>query len=632
MIFGSGRRPGQTHGAPDAAVALLAMAFVTLCSLPHAARLFHPSLFSDDVIRIADLQTKPLLALLLRPFNEHVAPVFELVSWTTWQLAGRLLSNAAVAFTMASILPFLLCMPALGELVRRESRSLTTGLCATAVFCLSAVHSEAVWWYSASSFAWALLGALVTWLCVLRALPEGSAPDRATGWWIGTVLAAATAPACSAIGLLAGPLGALRAAPVPGLQGRRRLVVLIPLAGTVLYLVIAGGSRYGLMLCSSVQKSSNSVQGLLCCLRAPADVLVPGLIGLGNADRWLGGGQDLVLSALMLVGCLIWARRRPGRPLVLGGLAAVLGGYGMTYGVRNVFGTHWLMEVQRYHLFPQFGFVLIMASLARPWLERFDARPRSSLLFATAFALVLLLINRPLLSARVRAYKFPDQPRTLRALDRLDQVCRDHGIMRDQALLALGPVRPRWFPHDSNALAMLADSVKTPSLSANQALSALMTALSVFEREALCGGMDASAFLQPSGQARGADTTGGCRLVGGSGFSPLGPGRWLAVRSPAYLEFELDDPANRSGFGPARWLCVPGSESAERVEVWWTGRKGFWSEARSVHWGPVPEGASTERGVPLGRLPHWSQAQFTQIRVLVRSDHPVTLETPRVLR
>ena len=41
---------------------------------------------------------------------------------------------------------------------------------------------------------------------------------------------------------------------------------------------------------------------------------------------------------------------------------------------------------------------------------------------------------------------------------------------------------------------------------------------------------------------------------------------------------------------------------------------------------------SRERGVPLGRLPHWSPAHFTHIRVLVRSDHPITLETPRLLR
>ena len=64
MIFGSGRRPGRASGKSDAAVALRAIAFVTLCLLPHAARLVHPSLYSDDVIRIADLQTKPLSALL----------------------------------------------------------------------------------------------------------------------------------------------------------------------------------------------------------------------------------------------------------------------------------------------------------------------------------------------------------------------------------------------------------------------------------------------------------------------------------------------------------------------------------------------------------------------------------------
>ena len=173
------------------------------------ARHFHPSLFSDDVVRIADLQTKPLTALLLRPFNEHIAPVFELVSWTTWQLAGRLLSNAAVAFTAASIIPFLLCMPALGTLVRRESRSVTSS---------GPVHDSALF----LPFRGPLRGGLVVLgqqfrLGIAREhwspgsafsgpLPEGRAPGRATGWWIATVLAAAAAPACSAIGLLAGPL------------------------------------------------------------------------------------------------------------------------------------------------------------------------------------------------------------------------------------------------------------------------------------------------------------------------------------------------------------------------------------------------------------------------------------------
>ena len=435
-----------------------------------------------------------------------------------------------------------------------------------------------------------------------------------TGWWI------ATNGCRGRTGMLDNrptgrASGGSRAVQVSGLRATAPLV-LIPLAGTVLYLIIAGGSRYGLMLSSSVQQSSNSAEGLLCCLRGPADVLAPGLIGLGNADRWLGGGPDLVLSALMLIGCLSWPRGSPCRPMVLGGLAAVLGGYGMTYGVRNVFGTHWLMEVQRYHLFPQFGFVLIVAAVARPWLEQFECAATISPCGCDGIRRSASA-NQPTVAECPIAGLQISRPGgdASRILDRLDQVCRDHGIMRDQALLAFGPVRPRWFPHDSNALVMLADSVKIPSLSADQARFRTDDFAVCDRGRSTVRRHGCLRILQSSGQPRGADPIAGCRLVGESGFSSLGPGRWQAERGPAYLEFRLDDPANRSALGPAGWLCVPGSESAEKIEVWWTGRGGFWSEARSVHWRPVLEGVSRERSVPLGRLPHWSPAHLTHIRV-----------------
>ena len=158
------------RGWGRASIALMAVSFLAICLSPHVGRLSDPSLFSDDVTRIERLQTMPLGNLLFRPFNEHIAPVFELVSWVTWQLAGRRLAPAPAAFTAAALVPFLLCLVALGRLVRRESGSSTAALAAVAAFSLSAVHIEAAWWYSASSFTWAMLGTLLAWLCVLRSL------------------------------------------------------------------------------------------------------------------------------------------------------------------------------------------------------------------------------------------------------------------------------------------------------------------------------------------------------------------------------------------------------------------------------------------------------------------------------
>jgi hypothetical protein len=596
------------------------------------ARLAHPTLFSDDVIRIADLQTKPLGDLLFRPFNEHVAPIFEAVSWITWQLAGHRLAHAAIAFTLASLTPFLLSLSALCVLVYHETRSLTTALSATVLFSLSPVHAETIWWYSASSFTWALLGTLLTWLCVVRAAASSRAGRRAIGWWLGTVLAAAAAPACSAIGLLAGPLGALRLALSPGVGWRGRLAVLVPLAGTLLYLLIAGGTRYGMILGSSAIHSPDLVEGLLCGLRAPADVLVMGLAGLGNGDRWLSGGGDLALSGLLFAGAAAYAWRGRQRPMIVGGLALILGGYALTYGVRNIYGTHWLMEVQRYHLFPQLGFVLILAAAARPVLARFDARPRSSLRCATALAVLVLIVNGPLLRNRLRAFEFPDQHATLCTMERLHQICRDHEITRAQAQATFGPIRPRWFPHDSSVLSMLPDGVSVPRLSDEAARATLISSLSSPEREAICGGLDASALLQSSGPHPGRETIAVGRFVGAAGFAAIGPERWCARRGPAYLEFTLAEATGRSAVPAARWLSVPGSGPASKIEVWWTAQPGLWSETRSVHWRPAADRALEETAIPLDRLPHWRQRSAERLRVVVRSSGPVTLASPRLLR
>jgi hypothetical protein len=521
-------------------------------------------------------------------------------------------------------------------LVRRESGSATAALAAVALLSLSAVHVEAAWWYSASSFAWALLGTLLAWLCVLRLLgPKNQAhPVGASGWWMGAALAALLAPACSAIGLLAGPVAALRAVQDSRGRGWRRTcaVGLIPLTGTVLYLVLASQVRYHAILTQSVDRNLDIGTGLLCTLRAPIDVLAAGLIGLENADRWLEGGLDLFLGALLLISTLVWGLRSPLRPLLLGGLALILSGYGLTYSVRNFFGPHWLMEVQRYHLFPQLGFVLVLVGLSRRALARFDARPRSILVFAMVLAFLLLSVHRPMMRLRARAYRFPDQARTLKALERLEGLCRKHRITREQALAALDPIRTRWFPHDSNALRMLAASVPSSGLADDRVRPTLLAALSLSEREALCGGMAASPYLQPASADSIADPSAVGRLVGAVGDCKIGPGDRFLARGPAHLEFQMSDSTHQGSMADARMLCLPGFDPEGKLEVWWTAEGARWSETRSVRWQPASEGPTRQWAIPLESLPHWSPSRAARIRVVVRSAGTVRLEAPRLLR
>jgi membrane protein YdbS with pleckstrin-like domain len=636
MVGGLELETRHVRGWARALNGLMVVSFLAICLSPHFGRLHDPSLFSDDVTRVEHLQTMPLGKLLFRPFNEHVAPVFELVSWVTWQVAGRRLSHAPAAFTVAALVPFLLCLLALASLVRRESGSATVALAAVAVFSLSAVHIEAVWWYSASSFTWALLGTVIAWLCVLRSLgPEIQVhPAGDMGWLAAAALAALVAPACSAIGLLAGPVAALRAVQDSRGRGWWRAVAvgLVPLTGTVLYLVLASQVRYHAILTQSVDRNLDIGTGLLCTLRAPIDVLASGLIGMENADQSLGGGLDLVLGVLLMMSILTWGLRSPLRPLLLGGLALILGGYGLTYSVRNFFGPHWLMEVQRYHLFPQHGFVLVLVSVSRPLLARFDARPRSALLAAMVVASLLLVAHRPMMRLRARAYRFPDQARTLKALERLETLCREHRITRDQALAALDPIRTRWFPHDSNALRILAAAVPGSGLADNRVRPTLLAALSLSEREALCGGMAASPYLRPASESSKAEASAVGRLVGAVGDCQIGPGDRFLARGPAHLEFQMSDSTHQDSIADARMLCVPGFDPEGKLEVWWTGDGAMWSETRSVRWQPASEGPTGQWAIALGSLPHWSASRASRIRVVVRSVGTVALEAPRLLR
>src|SRR4051794_27093614 len=116
MAYADGRRPPAYRTVLRGVLPALV---VMLCLLPHAPRLREPSLVGDDIMRVEDLQTHTLPALWFRPFNEHMAPIFETVSWVAWRCAGRRLAAAPWTFTAASFVPFVLCLGALGSLVRR---------------------------------------------------------------------------------------------------------------------------------------------------------------------------------------------------------------------------------------------------------------------------------------------------------------------------------------------------------------------------------------------------------------------------------------------------------------------------------------------------------------------------------
>ena len=81
----------------------------------------------------------------------------------------------------------------------------------------------------------------------------------------------------------------------------------------------------------------------------------------------------------------------------------------MIYGFRHLPGDdHWCLEVERYHLLPQVGLVLIVTPLLLRAFQRLDRRPTRGLLAITLLSLVLLVSHRGSLRAIARFYDFPD--------------------------------------------------------------------------------------------------------------------------------------------------------------------------------------------------------------------------------
>ncbi len=425
---------------------LLATVFAGLCLWPYLGRLTRPTLYADDLVRVAIVRNVPLGQALVLPFNEHIAPLFELVSRTAWFASGERLSRAPAAFTVASVLPWPLVLVLLGRVVKRRTGSTASALASVAIASLSWLHVEVVEWYSASSFAWALAGILLAF----------DAPGPVA------LAASALAPAFSAVGLMAGPLGALGAilrgrtegcsrGEIPVNRGEEALEpvegcsacawlgrAVGPMVGMTLFLLFAGWFGLGSVLSRSAERSLDPLAAAQAVFQAPVGVLLPALVGLaGDAD---GAIWKILVFGVVLLACVFWAIKDEGaRPLVLGGLAMILGGYVMAYGARaEGSDVASLLRIQRYHLLPQFGLAMLLGPLVARGVSRFETRPVRSWGIGVLVAAVMLGLHGREMEKRALCYRFADQAEWLQALEHLEPEWTRAGLTRAQVFAVLG--------------------------------------------------------------------------------------------------------------------------------------------------------------------------------------------------
>jgi hypothetical protein len=609
----------------------LGATFVILCGYPYLQWLEHPSLYHDDFMRASSLRNSTLGEALFRPFNEHMAPLFETVSYLAWRGAGRQLQGLSTAFMVASFVAFGATVGMLGALIRRETGSRTSALVAVALFCLSSVSAETVLWYSASSFQWAAAATLAAWYCAASAT-DANSPWARRLWLFAAAVTSLAAPAFSAIGILAAPLAGLRLLAAGGrtIPSARDLVrAAIPASGLAFYLLICASFRYREVLTESLSKNLDLGAALWAAVRAPAWALFPSLVGLPEQTTNIPGMLAAVATCLVMLGSICWCLKSRLWPLLLGGIALIVGGYLLTYAARAQPGDFWIVKVTRYHLFPQIGLICLVVAIFGGLLRKFDRGPSKGLLAATLFAAFLLPLQaRGMRLAAEGPYRHPDQPRLLSAADRLEQLGKVEAITFDQFFRELDPVQPRWAPHPwpfNPIMFLLARGPGSESRMADSGVrNVTIGALSMEEREVIFGGMEATKYRRPVANSESRELA---WLVATCRISRMGGERYDVRAASAYLEYQVDPEVDE-----ASALALPGFKCEWPVEVWWAGASERWSPDRSVRWKPDPNPSSVAWAVPIDAFPHWRRGSVRRLRIVPCGPGPLAVGAPRFIR
>ena len=224
-------------------------------------------------------------------------------------------------------------------------------------------------------------------------------------------------------------------------------------------------------------------------------------------------------------------------------------------------------------------------------------------------------------------YDFPNQRRTLAALERVREICLAEGVTAKQAVAALEPIHPHWMPmdrRDANVARLIGALDTTPRVPDFQVRARLLAGLGPEDREGLFGMMDVGPYLTPANELEATDPTEYiAQPIASLRIQPAGLDNEFATEGwPSYLAYTFAEP--RDEIASARWLILPVIAPMGDVEVWWDDGRDRWTEGRSVRWridADRPQGVVW--AVPLDRLPHWDGRTVRRVHVAFR--HPGTI-------
>jgi hypothetical protein len=501
---------------------------------------------------------------------------------------------------------------------------------------------ETAWWYSASSFLWAIAGILGA---ILGSTYLSRRPIAALSM-IG--LGSALGLSGTTLGILAAPLAILRASLDPTVSRRLKVLVIVAaMSGVVTYRQVCkvGGVTNFHTDPRSALARIDLAGGLGYALSVPGRVLWPSVIGIPVSwmivplPAWFCIGVGVV--ALGATASLaVWPRARWNRRLVVLGIAMIYCSYALTYSARTVMLKDGLWTepqllyvfASRYHVLPLLGLVTIVAALLASWplVRRCDSRRGRPALIATVVGLITMVMQSGEASYWSWMLNQQEQRTTLSALHHVGELALAEGVPRAQLMRIFDPVYRSWNQslindcprafHLMNLAVQAPEQVERP-LPDDKARTRLLAWLTDVERIALGAGTCVS--LVPAHVER-ARTLAIARRVAIREVMELTPRRFHRQRPPGYIEYEFDPAPN------ARYLVLPGLAADQDVIVFLTEDKARWRGGHNVRWLRSPR---TDAAIDLERLIHWSGAAPSRIRLKFTGPGEIALEgPPRLLR